>query len=270
MKRMILVVVASIALSACGSGDKLASVDGRAINKSEFDAYLKFKRVPVQNGGERNMRLLDDYVQRETLAAAIEKAGVLDKELTKVELNEFRKEMLISRYFEKYLEEQVNDNAVQNYYASHEKEYQDNRIHVAHILLRTQKTMSETERKAKLTTAQAAYAQLKKGKEFNEVAGQFSEDGNTNKKDGDLGWLKQGAIDPVFSEKIFALQSGEVSEPFETQFGYHIVKILEGQQVMTRPLDAVKGDIRYQLRNQAKDAEIKRLSEKVSSKKYGS
>ena len=56
---------------------------------------------------------------------------------------------------------------------------------------------------------------------------------------------------------------GEISEPIETPFGFHILKVLEGPLVVTQPLDAVKGDIRYQLRNKAKDAELKRLVAQV-------
>ena len=121
--------------------------------------------------------------------------------------------------------------------------------------------MSETERKAKLTTAQEAYSKIKKGEDFAKVVSNYSEDYISAKKQGDLGWLKKGAIDPRFSEQLPA---------FETAFGYHIVKLIEGPKVVTRPFDAVKGDIRYQLRNKAKDAELKRLTSLVEIKKQGS
>ena len=80
--------------------------------------------------------------------------------------------------------------------------------------------------------------------------------------------VKKGAIDPRFSEKIFSMEVDAVSEPFETAFGYHIVKLLEGEVTVKRPLEAVAGDIRYQLRNQAKQAELKRLLSEVKVKKH--
>jgi peptidyl-prolyl cis-trans isomerase C len=58
-----------------------------------------------------------------------------------------------------------------------------------------------------------------------------------------------------------------VSEPFLTTFGYHIVKVLDEPRVVTRPFEAVKGDIRYKLRNQAKQAELERLKKQVNIKK---
>jgi peptidyl-prolyl cis-trans isomerase C len=55
------------------------------------------------------------------------------------------------------------------------------------------------------------------------------------------------------------MKAGDVSEPFLTDFGFHIVKVIEAPQDVTKPLNALKGDIRYQLRNQSKKAETKRL-----------
>ena len=50
-------------------------------------------------------------------------------------------------------------------------------------------------------------------------------------------------------------------EPFESPFGFHVIQVLEAPQVIRRPYEAVKGEIRYQLRNQYKEAEMKRLME---------
>jgi peptidyl-prolyl cis-trans isomerase C len=78
-------------------------------------------------------------------------------------------------------------------------------------------------------------------------------------KGGDLGWLKEGSIDAKFSKILFGLEPAEISEPFETPFGFHIVKLADGPRIVKKPLEAVAGDIRYQLRNKAKQAELERL-----------
>lgn len=260
-----------LALSACqrSEGEKIATVNGRAISQEAFDAFLKFKRMAVREDKQRR-QILGKYLEREALAAVIENESTLDHALTRAELNEFRKEMLISRYFEQYLRDKVSDDAVRNYYASHADQYQKRKVHVAHILFRTNRTMGEVERQAKLTAAQEAASQLRVGKPFKEVVTAFSEDTVSAKKGGDLGWLKEGAIDPNFSETVFAMKVDEVSAPFETAFGYHIVKLIEGPLVVKQPFKAVSGDIRYQLRNEAKDAELKRLLSKVKIEEAGS
>lgn len=267
-------MIAAVALLGCSGstpGSKtgnatLAEFGGKRITRADFESYLKFKRINPASDEQRK-ELQDSYVEREALALAIEKHGALDRAAIQAELNEFRKEMLISRYFEKYLAEHVTDASVQNYYNTHTQEFAESRVHVAHILVRTQRTMGDTEKQAKLTTAQAAASALKAGKDFTEVAAQYSEDAVSAKKGGDLGWVKKGAIDSGFSDKVFAMKPGETSEPFETPFGYHIVKVIEGPVDATRPLDAVSGDIRYRLRNEAKQAELGRLVSSTGGKK---
>ena len=55
------------------------------------------------------------------------------------------------------------------------------------------------------------------------------------------------------------MQQNAISEPFKSHYGFHVIKVLEGPSTVTEPLESVKGDIRYELRNLAKEAELKRL-----------
>ena len=252
--------------AACAKKESLAVVNGESLDKSRFEAYLEIKRISPKDDAHKQ-RVLDQYLEREALARVIELQDVLNAEEIAAELNEFKKEMLISRYFEKRLAEKVTDQAVLNFYNSHASEYQTHKIQVAHILFRTNKSMSETERKAKLTAAQNAMSKIHAGEAFDEVAKTTSEDRVSGGKGGDLGWLAEGAIDPRFSKKIFSLSSGDITEPFESGFGYHIVKYLDGPQVVTQPFEKVKGRIRHQLRNEVKQAEIEALMSEIDIQK---
>ncbi len=255
--KSIIIVVMSGMLLACG-GDKLAEINGKPVTAGEFEAYLKLKRIGAQDEKQRQ-GVLDQYLQREALAMVIEDQALLEQAVVKAELEEFRREMLISRYFEKFLNDHVTDEIVANYYNTHVADYEEKKVHVAHILLRTNNSMDEAQRKVRLTTAQEAYSKIKGGMKFDAAAKRYSEDEVSAKKGGDLGWVKQGTIDQNFSDKAFSLKPGEVSEPFETPFGFHVLTVLEEPQVVRRPFEAVKGEIRYQLRNEHKDAEMKRL-----------
>ena len=123
--------------------------------------------------------------------------------------------------------------------------------------------MSETEKKSKLTTAHEIFSKLRAGKKFDEMARQFSEDKVSAPKGGDLGWIKKGSIDKLFSNTLFSLNPGDISQPFETEFGYHIVQLIEKVQTVRQSLHAVSGDIRYQLRRKAKQMEMERLMSSV-------
>lgn len=251
----------AVLLAGCdSSGDSIAEVNGKPVTQERFDAYLKFKRVPTQNN-QWVSRELDEYLEREGLAGQIEEQGLLPAEQIDTEVAEFRKQMLISRYFEEFLRERVTDEAVRNFYATNPDQFQAKKIHVAHILLRTNQAMSEAERQALLTKAQEVYSRANAQEDFALLAEEYSEDQLSAKQAGDLGWLQEGAIDPTFSNKVFAMKAGELSEPLVTPFGFHVVKVIEGPQVIKQPFEAVSGDIRYRLRQEAKQAELDRLKQ---------
>lgn len=270
-RRRLSLALLGVLMLASGAGceDKarvLANVNGKAVTQPEFDAYLDFKRIPA-NDEKRREKALDEYLEREGLSKVIEGQKVLDQAAIEAELNEFRKEMVINRYFDEFLREKVTDEAVKSYYETHAKNYEERKVHVAHILVRTHKRMTEEERKAKLTTAQEIYSKIQSGGDFAELAKQFSEDKISGSRGGDLGWIKEGSIDARFSQRAFETKAGVVAEPFETPFGFHVLKVLEEPKSIRRPFAAVAGDIRYQLRNEAKEAELKRLREAVQVSK---
>jgi len=247
--RLVLAIsLASAFLVGCeGGGESIAEVNGKPITQERFDAYLKLKRVPAQNA-EWVGRELDDYLEREGLAGQIEEQGLLPVDQIEAEVSEFRKQMLISRYFEEYLRERVTDEAVRNFYATNPDQFQARKVHVAHILLRTNSAMSDAERQALLTKAQEVYSRANAQEDFNALAKEFSEDLLSAQNGGDLGWLQEGAIDPTFSSKVFAMKAGELSEPVVTPFDFHVIKVIEGPQVIKQPFESVSGDIRYRLR----------------------
>lgn len=263
MKKLVKVIIpfALVVLTGCSSEPEsqlLAKVGDKTITEQTYKDYLKFKRVPEQ-GSDGSVRLLDDYLEREAIAQQVVKSKYIDEKMAEIEVAEFRKQMLISRYFENFLNDKVNDEAVQNYYNTRAEEFQVDQAKVAHILIRTHDKMSDEERRARLTLAQEAYAKAKTGIPFEEVVTQYSEDTISAKQGGVIGWVKRGAIDQIFSERVFSMTNDEVSEPFATPFGFHVVKLVEAPQTIKAPFEKVKGDIRYRLRQEAKQAEMNRL-----------
>jgi len=240
----------------------LASIGDAELTDDEFAAYLRFKRITLRSE-EQSARVLADYVERAALAEAIQGSDVLDQDLIEAELESFRNEMLISRYFERYLRTAVTDDSIRSFYESHAADYEDRKVHVAHVLVRMNRRMTEEERQAALTKAREAYSRLEAGDEFDAVVASYSEDRVTANRGGDMGWVRENTISPRFSETAFELGEGAYSEPFETPFGYHIVKVLEAPQTVRRPLEAVQGEIRARLREEAKTAEIQRLRDGV-------
>ncbi len=257
--RWMVLCACALVLTGCdAAGPSIARVNGEAISEAQFTQYLALKRIDGADEKRRNAAL-EEYLQREALAGVITQQPTLDEAAIAAEVNEFRKELLINRYFDEYLRDRVSEEAVRNYYTAHADEYEQEQVKVAHLLIRTDRNNTQAERQARLTTAQDAYGRIYAGQDFAAVVTEFSQDQVSAKKGGELGWLKRGAIDKRFSDVAFGLAPDAVSEPFETPFGYHIVKHLDGPMTTRRPFDSVKGDIRYQLRRDAKQAEIERL-----------
>ncbi|MCG8433818.1 MAG: peptidylprolyl isomerase, partial [Gammaproteobacteria bacterium] len=105
-------------LAGCtGGGEDIAKVNGKNISRDQFASYMELKRLGSPSE-ERLQALLDQYLEREALAAVIENQQNMDWDLIQAEMNEYRKEMLISRYFEKFLNDQVSEESIQNYYVA--------------------------------------------------------------------------------------------------------------------------------------------------------
>lgn len=99
--------------------------------------------------------------------------------------------------------------------------------HARHILVRTSAILNEAQAKAKI---QSLYDQLKGGADFAKLAAANSDDPGSAKNGGDLGWLDPGATVPAFQTVMDKLQPGETSEPFQSQFGWHVVQVLGRRQ----------------------------------------
>ena len=83
--------------------------------------------------------------------------------------------------------------------------------------------------------AKAVYELLMNGSDFAKIAKGFSVDTGSGAKGGDLGWFGRGAMVPEFEEAAFNQPIGEIGQPVKSQFGYHIIQVLDRQEL---PLDA--------------------------------
>ncbi|HEX3098974.1 MAG TPA: peptidylprolyl isomerase [Usitatibacter sp.] len=95
--------------------------------------------------------------------------------------------------------------------------------HARHILLRAREGLSESEARDRLARLRE---RILAGADFGEMAKQNSEDSSAA-KGGDLGWVAPGDTVPEFERVMNTLKPGEVSEPFQTPFGWHLVQVIE-------------------------------------------
>ena len=137
----------------------------------------------------------------------------------------------------------VDDAALRAYYNSHIDEYKvQNRAHVEHILFKSiGKTDAEVaEIHAK---AQDVLNKAKKGANFEDLAKKFSEDDATKPRGGDLGWIVEGQTVPEFQQAAFNLPKGSISDLVKTQYGFHIIKVIDRETAHTKSLEEVRDSI---------------------------
>jgi len=99
----------------------------------------------------------------------------------------------------------------------------EDQVHVRHILMKTNELADDATVRGKL---EALRERILKGEDFAAVAQVTSQDPGSGAEGGDLGWAGPGTFAPEFEQAIATLKDNEISEPFHTQFGWHIVQML--------------------------------------------
>src|SRR5271156_747764 len=159
---------------------------------------------------------------------------------------------------------QISDDQLKAQYQKNIQDYQvPNRVHVEHILLMTVgKPDAEVEEIRK--KAQGILDQAKKGANFEDLAKKYSEDPGTKDKGGDLGWIIQGQTVAEFEKAAFSLPKGSISDVIKTQYGFHILKIIDKEAAHTKPFEEVKDSIRAPLMLSEADKQAGNIADKLS------
>jgi peptidyl-prolyl cis-trans isomerase D len=159
----------------------------------------------------------------------------------------------------------VSDDELKLKYQQNIQDYQvPNRVRAEHILLMTVgKPDAEVDEIRK--KAEDVLKQVKKGAKFDELAKKYSEDPGSKEKGGDLGWLVQGQTVAEFERAAFSLAPGSVSDLVKTQYGFHIIKVLEKETAHTKPFEEVKDSIRAPLLNSKVGEEENKVADQLSA-----
>jgi len=132
-------------------------------------------------------------------------------------------------------------------------------VRASHILLKTEgKTDADVKAKA-----EAILKQVKAGADFAELAKKNSEDESNAKNGGDLDYFGRGRMVPEFDQAVFAMQPGQISDLVKTQYGYHIIKLVDKKSAATRSLAEVRQQLTDQLAYERAQAQAAALAEKL-------
>jgi peptidyl-prolyl cis-trans isomerase D len=139
----------------------------------------------------------------------------------------------------------LTDEDVRAYYEDHIDEFAiAESVEARHILFKLDQDADQSTVDAVRARADEVHAQITAGGDFAELAKTYSEETTTGSKGGYLGTFERGQMVKPFEETAFALESGQVSQPVRTPFGYHIIKVDQKTAAGTRTLAEADSKIR--------------------------
>lgn len=165
-----------------------------------------------------------------------------------------------------FLAGEANVKVAEKYYQTNLADYQTpEQVKARHILVMADPKDKEATQEAKKKIAKAQ-ERLKK-ESFAKVAEDMSDDTQSAKKGGDLGFFPRGRMVPEFEQTAFTLEKGKVSEPVQTQYGIHLIKVEDKKEAVTTPFEKEKSNIAKTLL--AKEQVDQTLAEMNESLKNG-
>lgn len=180
-------------------------------------------------------------------------------DMTMQDMQEFtRKDILINNFIEKtFVAKAVTteDDARKFYDQNIDRFKKEEAVRASHILVGADEKASPEERKKAKEKADALLKRVKAGEDFASIAKAESSCPSAN-QGGDLGPIGRGQTVPAFENAAFGLKPGEMSGVVETEFGYHIIKVVEKQEPSTEKFENVKGKIENFLKQQKVQQEL--------------
>ena len=298
LKRLVLIGLAaliSVNMVGCGN-DTIAKINDVKISKDEYNKIASFlyatgyvqedknkginnnilsfiidNEVAYQDAQRENIKVEDKDVNekyedlKETLKsnsaykAKLDEVGVNDDFLK----SQVKKDLIVSKYKENFMKNiKINDNEIKTYYDNHKDEFTKEEVRASQILISTlddNNNVVNQEQKEKLKDkAEDILEKLKNNEDFAILAKEYSDDKNSGKDGGDLGYFSKEDKNIDFTNPVFKLEKDQLSDIIETEYGYHIVKLTDNKSV-TKTLEESKEDIKNKILNQKSTQHIDSL-----------
>jgi peptidyl-prolyl cis-trans isomerase D len=157
----------------------------------------------------------------------------------------------------------VTPTDIQNFYNQNLQQYQTpEQVRASHILLKTEGKDEATVQKQ----AEDVLKQVKAGANFAQLATKYSEDEGSKKTGGDLDYFGRGKMVPEFENAAFGMEPGQVSDLVKSQYGFHIIKVVDKKPATTRSFEEVRAQISDQLAFQKAQQTVTALAKTLDEK----
>jgi peptidyl-prolyl cis-trans isomerase C len=232
-----LLAALAIMLGGSGAGAQervIAKVNGKTI--TDTDMKLAEAEIGTDLGSlpeaTRRRVLVEFLIENQLFAEAAEGQKLSASPSFDERMQYWRRRALRDAYFDRSVRDAINDVDARKFYDSQVKAQKpEEEVRARHILVESK------------DKAREIFEKIAHGSDFAQLAKENSKDPGSKDQGGELGFFKRGQMVPQFEEVAFKLKKGEVSEPFESQFGWHIVRLDDRRQRSAPPFEAVKDGV---------------------------
>lgn len=246
-----MIIILAFSVVGCSQEVVVARVNDEKITKDEF-----YDQLVTQNGEQ----VLNSLIAEKIMELEVEKLNIeitdaeMDAELAEMQdyyggeeefntfltyvgysLDDIKNNIVTSIKYEKILEPyiEITEKEMKEYFETNKALFnQTEQVKARHILVETKEQADEVKSK------------LNNGEDFAELAKEYSKDGSSE-KGGDLGYFGRGEMVAPFEEAAFSMEVNEISEPVESQWGFHIIKVEDYKEAK----EAVYEDYVEEVRN---------------------
>jgi peptidyl-prolyl cis-trans isomerase C len=282
----------------------IARVNGEAINKGEFEKALQTVEanaggpVPPDQRDRIYRNVLDQMIGYKLLIQETKtrKLAVPDAELDArigqirsqfpneeafkqtltqqgVSLEQLRadarNDMLVSNMLQTELATKVavSPEQLTDFYQKNPGQFQQpERVRASHILIGFPQGADDAAKSQARAKAADVLKEVKAGGDFAALAKQHSTDPGSGAQGGDLGFFQQGQMVPPFDKAAFSMKPGQTSDLVETDFGVHIIRVVDRQAARTVPLDEVRPQLQQYLEGQGRQQATQAFVDSLKAK----
>jgi peptidyl-prolyl cis-trans isomerase C len=216
----------------------VATVGGEPITEADIGYAAEDLGQELQNipPDQRRAFLVTVLIDMKVMASAAREAGMESSDEYQQRLKYLEDRALRRAYFAEKISTSVTGEALQAAYQDYVKTFvPQDEVRASHILVATE------------DDAKAIKAELDKGASFEQLAKDKSMDPSGAQKGGDLGYFQRGMMVKPFEDAAFSMQVGQISDPVQSQFGWHIIKLVDKRKSQPPKFSEIGAQLQQQL-----------------------
>lgn len=237
-KKIVLSLIASLALTVSVNASEFGSVNGKEITKQDVQAILRNPNIDFNSLPKKNKnQIIEQAIQKKLLTEEALKSDVQKSKTFETALTKLKEDLSLEIWMqEEYKKLKVSEKELKDFYTKNKEKF------VVPASFESRHILVKTEKEAKDIISELNKSKEKKAK-FEELA-KMKSVGPTGPKGGYLGKTPAKAMVPEFSKAALALKKGTYSKsPVKTQFGYHVIYLEDKAESSTLKFDKVKKQI---------------------------